>query len=214
MSTSFVFIDGKWMEKSTYNEFNTVLLMDTDEKSLYLYEGSRCSTFNRSDARNAIGELKTKFPNFKLKKIDKDTPKNILNDLKSKKRVIPNDLIVDSTNLVITYQILSGICIIFPLLALILRAVIQWDILNVSILIMVYLVIQIVLINLVFISKYIVSLISVSFGVLLSLISVFVLWTDESSVGITPMIVLPILMVLSIIPIIIPIIYEKQNSKK
>ena len=206
MATSFVFNDGKWMEKSTYNEFNTVLLMDSEEKSLYLYEGSRCSIFNRSDARNAIGELKTKFPNFKLKKIDKDTPKNILDDLKSKKRVITKDLEVDSTNLVKTYQILCGISIIFPLLALILRGVIQWNI--------VYLVIQIVLINLVFISKYIVSLIPVLFGVLLSLISVFVLWNDESSVGITPMIILPILIVLSIIPIIIPIIYEKQNSKK
>lgn len=83
--TCFVFSKGKWIEQPTITEYNMVLLMDPENKSLYLWQGDKFDVNFKSEARRAISELIDHFPSFKLREIDENTPKNILKDIQLRK---------------------------------------------------------------------------------------------------------------------------------
>jgi hypothetical protein len=73
----YVFVDGKWLEKTSITTSDIAVFMDSSENALYLGEGKNATQSLKSDAIDALKDLKKIMPTFKLKKLDSYSPQLI-----------------------------------------------------------------------------------------------------------------------------------------
>lgn len=121
----FVFSNKRWVEKGNFSESDVVLVLSAEDRSLYLWEGSKCSSAIKAEARNELYKIRNQYSTFKLKQLDQNAPEYIVLDVLTHKRALQEIKPIDYNPIIKTYQLLNivnlGIIFIITLLILIMR---------------------------------------------------------------------------------------------
>ncbi len=75
----FKFVNAIWIEAERLTEKDMGLLIDNDEKVMYVWEGKYISIKTSMKAKEALSRKKAEYPFYKVHLIKKDSPEHIKN---------------------------------------------------------------------------------------------------------------------------------------
>jgi hypothetical protein len=81
-----------WFKTEEITESDIGVIVDTKTETIWFFEGPKSSARNRSTARSLLADLKKKYMLYKFKRINEDSPGEILEKLEELKKAFRNKI--------------------------------------------------------------------------------------------------------------------------
>lgn len=117
METSgFKFLKGTWITAKNFTEMDVGLLIDKNNKTMYLWEGNQVEPNALKEAKQLLGFKKAKYPNYKVRSARNEVPeqiKEIINNFIVKIEEDSGEYLQKISKIVKIQKILTLITILF-----------------------------------------------------------------------------------------------------
>jgi len=83
----YKFVKDQWYKADNISKEDLAVIVDTNRYKIWVFEGSKSTARDRSNARELLGELKKNYPQYEFKEISDSAPFEVLEEIEKLKEM-------------------------------------------------------------------------------------------------------------------------------